>query len=144
MLKIKKTLFLEMIFYIFPLSKLIAYNLNIVYYGGVILRKEVINMIELNDKTFDDALKNNETVVVDFWATWCGPCRALGPIVENVSEKHSNVCFAKVDVDDNPELCQKFNITSIPFVAKFKNGQLVDSFLGLRDEAFVEDFFTKE
>ena len=101
-------------------------------------------MIELNDKNFDEALKNNETLVVDFWATWCGPCRALGPIIENVAEDHKDVCFGKVDVDNNPELCSKFNITSIPFVAKFKNGKLVDTFLGLRDANFVEDFFTKD
>lgn len=101
-------------------------------------------MLELNDKNFEEALNNNETLVVDFWATWCGPCRALGPIIENVAEKNSNVAFGKVDVDNNPELCAKFNITSIPFVAKFKNGKLVDSFLGLRDEMFVEDFFNKD
>jgi thioredoxin 1 len=101
-------------------------------------------MLELNDSNFKDELNKGKTLIVDFWATWCGPCRALGPIVEEVSKRYPDVTFAKVDVDENPELCQLFNIQSIPFVAKFKDGKLVDSFLGLHDEAFVEDFFNKD
>lgn len=96
-------------------------------------------MIELNDKNFVDET-NKGIVVVDFWAPWCGPCRALGPIIEDVAER-TNVKFGKVNVDENPELCAKFNISSIPFVAKLKDGVIIDSFLGLRDEAFVEEFF---
>ena len=96
-------------------------------------------MIELNDKNFLEEVKEG-TVVVDFWAPWCGPCRALGPIIERVAE-NTGIKFAKVNVDENPELCEKFNISSIPFVAKLKDGKLVDSFLGLRDEATVEEFF---
>ncbi len=95
----------------------------------------------INDKNFDEIVKNNETVIIDFWATWCGPCRALGPIIEKVSEGHSNVLFGKCDVDQNPDLCAKFKISSIPFVVKIKNGEVVDSFLGLHDQNFVEEFF---
>jgi len=101
-------------------------------------------MIELNDKNFSEVVGKGGTLIVDFWANWCGPCRALGPIVEDVAKRYPNVTFAKVDVDSNPELCAKFNITSIPFVAKITDGKLVDSFLGLHDEAFVEDFFNKD
>ncbi len=98
-------------------------------------------MTVLDEKSFEKALKENEVVVVDFWATWCGPCRALGPIVEDVASRHSDVFFGKVDVDENPALAAQFNVSSIPFVAKFKNGKLVDNFLGLHDANFVEEFF---
>ncbi len=98
-------------------------------------------MLELNDKNFEEAVNTHETLIVDFWATWCGPCRALGPIMEEVSAHYPNVTFAKVDVDSNPDLCAKFKISSIPYVVKIKNGKVVDSFLGLHDEAFVESFF---
>lgn len=100
-------------------------------------------MLELNDKNFEEAVNANETLIVDFWATWCGPCRALGPIMEEVSKNYPNVTFAKVDVDSNPDLCAKFKISSIPFVVKIQKGEVVDSFLGLHDEAFVEGFFQK-
>ncbi len=100
-------------------------------------------MLELNDKNFEEAVKNNKTLIVDFWATWCGPCRALGPIMEEVSKNYPDVVFGKVDVDSNPDLCAKFKISSIPFVVKIKDGAVVDSFLGLHDEAFVDEFFRK-
>ncbi len=98
-------------------------------------------MILIDDKNYEEVVKQNETVIIDFWATWCGPCRALGPIIEEVSESHKNVVFGKCDVDANPDLCAKFKISSIPFVVKIKNGVVVDSFLGLHDAQFVEEFF---
>ena len=100
-------------------------------------------MLELNDKNFEEAVKSNKTLIVDFWATWCGPCRALGPIMESVSKDYPEVSFAKVDVDNNPDLFAKFKISSIPFVVKIKDGNVVDSFLGLHDETFVNEFFKK-
>ena len=98
-------------------------------------------MLKITSENFDQVVKENEIIVIDFYADWCGPCRALGPIVEKVSNDYKNVAFAKVNVDDEPELAAKFGISSIPFVAKIQNGKVVNSFLGLHDEDFVRNFF---
>jgi putative thioredoxin len=83
-------------------------------------------------------------VVVDFWAPWCGPCRALGPTLDKVSESFGGrVKLVKVNSDDNPELSQAFNIRSIPNVIAFKGGQAVAQFMGAIPEPQVREFFAK-
>lgn len=84
-------------------------------------------------KNFDEFIEN-DIAVVDFWATWCGPCRMLAPIIDDVAEKFTSVKFGKVDVDNAPELAKKYKIVSIPNVCIFKNGELVDRIVGLCDE----------
>lgn len=84
-------------------------------------------------KNFDEFIEN-DIAVVDFWATWCGPCRMLAPIIDDVAEKLTSVKFGKVDVDNAPELAKKYKIVSIPNVCIFKNGELVDRIVGLCDE----------
>ena len=69
-------------------------------------------------------------VAVDFYADWCGPCKMLAPVMEQIAESNDDMEFFKVNVDENPELAQAYNVASIPFVGLFKNGELVDTSLG--------------
>lgn len=100
-------------------------------------------MNEINKKNFNEILEKNEVVIIDFWAPWCGPCRALGPVIEEVSENHPNVYFGKVNVDNEEELASLFRVSSIPLVVKIKDHKVVDSFVGLKDRKFIEEFFGK-
>jgi len=87
-------------------------------------------MIVTNDN-FEETLKNNSIVLIDFWAEWCGPCRAIGPVVEELSKEfEGRVNIGKVNVDHNPQLSMNYGITSIPAILFIKNGQVVDKLVG--------------
>ena len=77
--------------------------------------------VELTKETFDEIIQNNETVFVDFWAEWCGPCRMFAPTFEAASEKHDDIVFAKVDTEDQQELAMAFGIRSIPTLMVFRD-----------------------
>ena len=89
-------------------------------------------VIEISDKDFEQqVLKSSLSVVVDFWAPWCGPCRMIGPIVEKLSEEFKGkLKFCKVNVDENQQLASKYKVMSIPTLIFFKNGQLIDQSMG--------------
>ena len=76
--------------------------------------------VELTKDNFEDVVTRNDMVVVDFWASWCGPCKSFAPVFEAASEKHGDIVFAKVNADDQQELAAAFNIRSIPFVMFFR------------------------
>jgi thioredoxin 1 len=88
--------------------------------------------LELNTQNFADTIKNNDVVVADFWAPWCGPCRMIAPIIEELSEeyKEKGVVVGKVNTDEAPEIAGQFGIRSIPTVIFFKNGEAVDAMIG--------------
>ena len=100
--------------------------------------------IKINSENFEkEVLNSNQPVLVDFYADWCNPCTALSVIIERVAKNYPNVTFGKVNIDEEEELAMGFEVRSIPYVVKIKNGKIVDSFLGLHPESFVEEFFAK-
>ena len=100
-------------------------------------------MAKITKDNFERFLKDNKVVIIDFWADWCNPCLALGPILEKVSAKYPNIAFGKVNVDEEPGLATMFEVSSIPYVVKFVDGKIVDEFVGLRPESFVDEFYGK-
>ena len=92
-------------------------------------------LIHVNESDFrEQVLENSCTVLVDFWANWCGPCRMQAPILEAFAQEHNDIKITKCNVDDNPELAEKFAIMSIPSLLVFKSGKLVKSAVGLHDK----------
>ena len=91
------------------------------------------------DNFESEVLKAEGTVLIDFWATWCGPCRMLSPIVDEVASEHTDVKVGKSNVDEQPELAQQFGIMSIPTLIVFRNGQKVNESIGLIPKEKVEE-----
>ncbi|CAB1261713.1 thioredoxin [Clostridium sp. MT-14] len=100
---------------------------------------------EIKDSDFSSSIKNSSTpVVVDFWASWCGPCKMLSPVIEEVSdEMQGKAKFFKLNVDENPVTAAQFKIASIPTVMVFKDGNIVDKFIGFRPKDTIKDVLKK-
>ena len=93
---------------------------------------------------FDELLKGDKPVVCDFYATWCGPCKMLAPVMDSAAEKYSDkAVFVKVDIDNCFELAARYGITSIPLVGVFKNGELADSSLGYTSKSEMDEFLNE-
>jgi thioredoxin 1 len=108
----------------------------------------VAGVAEVTDQSFEkEILESEKPAVVDFWAEWCGPCRAIAPIIKDLAERYGDrVKIAKVDVDANPAIAGRFGIRAIPTVLAFRGGQVVGQLQGARPradfEAFVEKLLT--
>ncbi len=90
-----------------------------------------MSVVTLNDLNFEnEVLKSDKTVLVDFWASWCAPCRMVSPLIEELSQEHPEYKFCKVNVDEEGNLAQKYNITSIPQFYIFKNGKIINQSVG--------------
>ena len=93
--------------------------------------------VEVSDASFaEQVLSSNKPVLVDFWATWCGPCRMVAPVLEEIAaEKSEQLTVAKLDVDANPETARSFQVVSIPTLILFKNGEPVKRIVGAKGKA---------
>ncbi len=96
--------------------------------------------LEITDSTFEEVLSTDKLVVIDFWAEWCGPCRMVAPIIEELATEYAEkAVIGKVDVDNNPDITAKFGIRNIPTILFFKNGEIVDKQVGAAQKsALVE------
>lgn len=98
--------------------------------------------IQLSDATFSSEISKHPVMVVDFWAPWCGPCRMVGPIVEQLAKEYAGkVAFGKLNVDENPMVSEGFGIQSIPTMIVFQNGKAVNGLLGAVPKAQIENLF---
>jgi thioredoxin 1 len=101
--------------------------------------------VHITDNTFDDeVIKSDVPVIVDFWAPWCGPCKMIAPILEDIAEEYDGkLKVAKLDVDQNPRVAGQFRIMSIPSLLIFKSGQLVDQMIGALPKSQLMDHVTR-
>jgi thioredoxin 1 len=98
---------------------------------------------EITKDTFNDTINNNNIVLVDWWAEWCGPCRSFAPVFEEASVKHADIVFGKVDTETQPELAAMARITSIPTIMAFREGILIFSQAGALPARSLEDLIGK-
>jgi thioredoxin 1 len=100
--------------------------------------------VEVTDATFEETIQNHPLVVVDCWASWCGPCNMVAPVIEELSRDYAGkILFGKLNVDENPKVSGQYEIMSIPTLLAFKNGKLVDRIIGAMPRQMLEQKITR-
>ena len=99
-----------------------------------------MSVLKVTKANFEnEVVKSKKPVLLDFWAAWCGPCRMVSPIVDEIAEENENVLVGKVNVDEEPELASAFGVMSIPMLVVMKDGQIVNKSVGARPKAAILD-----
>ena len=97
--------------------------------------------LNVNRAKFEELIAGDLPVLVDFWASWCGPCRMMAPIVEEIAKEHSEIAVAKVNVDDEPELAQKYKVMNIPTLLLFRGVDIIKRQIGAVSKSRLEEMF---
>lgn len=101
--------------------------------------------LEITSSNFEETIKGSDIVLVDFWATWCGPCKMVAPIIDEIAnEFQGKAVVGKVNVDEHATLAEQFGIMSIPTMIIFKNGEIAEKMVGPRTKAQIEAALTKQ
>lgn len=100
-------------------------------------------MREITDKEFYELLKKDSVTLVDFWAPWCGPCKMLAPVLEELSSELSNIEFTKINVDEHQEAAGEYGIMSIPTLLVLKNGEILEELSGFRSKDDLKEILSK-
>ncbi|QJC32102.1 thioredoxin [Enterobacteriaceae endosymbiont of Donacia versicolorea] len=101
------------------------------------------DIINLTDQSFKIKIKENNLVLVDFWADWCNPCKIFSQILEQLFHKYENIIFTKLNVEKYQSIAEQYNIRSIPTIILFKNGKIIDKIIGSIDKIQLESFLNK-
>jgi thioredoxin 1 len=104
-----------------------------------------MSTIKISDETFEEnVIKNSKPIIIDFWAEWCGPCKQIGPILEEISDEYNDkIIIGKMDVDANPETPGKYQIRGIPTMLLFNKGELIDTKVGMSSKTDLKEWIDK-
>lgn len=94
-------------------------------------------VLHLNKENFDTVLSTDKRVLLDFFATWCGPCRMVAPVIEEIANENPQYIVAKIDVDEQPELASRFGVMSIPTLIVMENGEVISSSVGAKQKSAI-------
>ena len=97
-----------------------------------------MSVIEINESNFKDKVSSGK-VLVDCYAEWCGPCKMLSPVIEEIASDRSNISFYKLNIDENESICEEYNIVSIPTILVFEDGKLIEREVGFRTKDQIEE-----